>query len=355
MQGIPLRPDYAAAQRAAADLLTRAAIAAGVARFDSSIHPAEYARKTWGNDSRPVQYIVRAASSPAMTTTTGWAAELAHTAQQFIGLLVPESAGADLLGRGIQVRFEGLASVSFPTITQSASGFVGQGKPIPVVQYTTGAGVKLEPHGFKVITTATREMLESGNAEIMMRTNLVEAAALGLDGALFSANAGTADAPAGLLNGIVATTSSTTTPITDAMTADLAKLAGSVARVAGGSSNITFIAAPEQEAFIKTYAPQFGYPVLGSSALAAKTVIAVANNAIVSGYEPLPTIDASREATLHWDTQPSDIVGSGGVVASPVGSLLQTDRIALRMRMPVAWVLRASNAIAFVNNASWPA
>jgi hypothetical protein len=356
MQGIPLRPDYAAAQRAAADLITRAVIAAGIAKFDGKITPIDFARKKWG-DSRTVQYIERAASGPAMTTTTGWAAELSHVAQMFIGLLVPVSAAAAVLNRGLQINFNGLSSISFPSISQSAATFTGQAKPIPVAQFVTGAGAKLESFALKLITVATYEMLASSNAEAMLKAVLIEGAALGLDQALFSANAGTADNPPGLLVGVTATPSSTQTIPTEAMLSDVAKLAGAVARVAGGSSNIIFVAAPEQESFIKSYEPQFAFPLLASSALPNKTVIAVAGNAFITAYGPLPEIDTARETELHMDSAPLAIVppGSPAVMSSPVGSLVQTDRVAFRMRLPVAWALRTSGAIAFVNNASWPA
>jgi len=95
------------------------------------------------------------------------------------------------------------------------------------------------------------------------------------------------------------------------------------------------------------------YPVLSTAALPAKSVVAVAANALVSGFAPLPEIDISRESTLHWETAPAEIVGSGGVIAAPTGSLAQSDRIALRMKMQAAWALRASNAIAFANNVAW--
>src|SRR5262249_8814717 len=157
----------------------------------------------------------------------------------------------------------------------------------------------------------------------------------GLDAALFSANAATADAPAGLLNGVAALTASTASPLSDAMMADLATLGGAISRVA--VNDIMFIAAPEQATSLRLWVENLDYPVLASNRRAAKTVIALAPAALVSGFAPVPEIDASRETTLHWDTQPAEIVSSTGVVAAPTGSLFQGDKVALRMRMPAAW------------------
>jgi hypothetical protein len=181
---------------------------------------------------------------------------------------------------------------------------------------------------------------------------LVEAAALGVDAVLFSANAGTADAPAGLLNGVSPVTASTATVLSDAMAQDLANIGAAVARVAG--KNVAFIAAPEQALAIALFAPMFAYPVLATKALAKGTVIAVATSALVSAFDPVPAIEASREATVHWDdSAPAEIVGSGGAVAQPVGTVFQSDSVLLRMRMLAAWALRSTNAIAFVQNVVW--
>jgi hypothetical protein len=350
---IPLRPDPDANRRAAVTLLVRAAITAAHAVFDKNVHAVDYARKTWGaTEARSVELVTRAASAPAMTTTTGWAAELAHVSTQFIASLTPVSAAAALLSRGLQLRFDGLASISLPTITQGQAGWVGQGKPVPVTQYVTAPGVKLEPHKFGLAAVLTREMVESSNAEAAVRAVLTEGAALGLDTALFSANAGTPDSPPGLLYGVAPTTASTASPLSDAMMADLATLGGAIARVAG--DDIIFVAAPEQATSLRLWVENLDYPVLASKALAAKTVIAIAPAALVSGFAPLPEIIARTDPALHMDTAPAEIVGTGGAVAQPsVISLFQTDRIGLRMLMPAAWALRASNAIAWMNSTAW--
>src|SRR5262249_58139882 len=109
------------------------------------------------------------------------------------------SVGAESLRRGLQVLFNGAGTILLPTIAQGQAGFVGQGKPIPVAQFATAPGVSLTPHKLALISTLTREMIESSNAEAIIRAVLTESAAVGLDAVLFSANAATADAPPGLL------------------------------------------------------------------------------------------------------------------------------------------------------------
>jgi hypothetical protein len=164
---------------------------------------------------------------------------------------------------------------------------------------------------------------------------------------LFSAAAGTTAAPPGLLYNVPPLTAATMTPITDAMTTDLATLAGAVARVAGAS--IIFIAAPEQAIPIAFWSPDFTYPVLTSKALPKGTIIAVASNALVSGFDAVPEIVAARDASLVMDTAPGAI---GTTTQSTIG-LFQSDRVSLKMRMPVAYALRSSSAIAWMQNTTW--
>jgi hypothetical protein len=340
-----LHRNAAAARDDGLRTLSRAAFAFARHVFDPSTSAVDIARRTFAGD-RATELLVRAASSPAMTTTAGWADTFARVENVFLASLVGPSAGADVLGRGLQLRFDGAGSIALPMIAQGQANFVGQGKAIPVVSFTTTAGARLAPNKLALIATLTREMVESSNAEAIVRATLTESAARGLDAALFSANAGTADNPPGLLVGISALPASTASVLSDALMLDLSALAGSVARVAG--DNIVFTMAPEQAVAANLMTERMPYPILASSALPAKTVIAVAANAIVSGFDLVPTIEASRETELVMDTVPGDV----GALSSTM-TMFQGDKIALKMRMEAAWTLRAQNAIAFMQNVAW--
>jgi hypothetical protein len=347
---IPLRADPNAIAEVAAQHLARAALAAANGRL-ARIDPIDYARRTWGVEgSREVgRLLTRAASAPATTTQSGWAAELSHVILQFLGLLVPSSGAANLLNRGLALSFDGAGTISLPTMSIGAASFIGQGKPIPVVQFQTSS-LQLQPRKLALITTLTAEMLASSNAEAITRMALVESASRGLDAALFSSNAATADAPPGLLHGLSPMTPSSTGSTWDDMGLDLAALGGAVARV--GGNQLIFAAAPEQALAIALRMTGFDFPVLASSALPAKTVLCVAANALASAFAPAPEIDASFETIAHMESAaPADIVAGG--MAAPVASVYQTDNIALRMRMTASWTLRAPNAIAFMNATNW--
>jgi hypothetical protein len=331
--------------------LVRSVISAA-GTIDHSRSPQEFARQRWGTEvARSVDYLIRGAVSPATTTTVGWATELAPITLMFLASLRPVSAGADVLARGLQLRFNGAASILLPTITTQAAQFVGEGKPIPIAQFQSASGARLDPRKLALIATLTHEMISSSNAEAIVRACLVESAALGLDAALFSASAGSTDAPAGLLNGVAPMTASTATPFSEAAIADLGMLGGAIARVAG--NNIVFVCAPEQALAVRLHEPLFNYPVLASRALPAKTVIAIAADALVSAFDTTPMISASRDMEAVFDTAPGDVVTAGGVVGAPVASIFQSDRVALKMRLPCGWILRSPSAIAFTNATTW--
>jgi hypothetical protein len=340
---VPLRPDFYAVQDRTISALMRSAIATAHNTYDRAVRIPDYVRRTWGSEAaREVGLMLRAVTVPATTTQSDWAGLFSQVVVTFLSSLVPASAGADLFARGLQLRFEGAGAISLPTMSAGQAAFVGQGQPIPIVAYQTTAGIKLEPHKLALGTTLTYEMLNTPSAEDAVRAALTESAAQGLDSVLFSASAATADAPAGLLNGITATTPSTQTIASEAMVADLATLGGAIARVAG--NNIALVAAPEQAVSINLRLPQLAYDVLASKALAAGSVIAVATNAIVSAFENVPRIEASREVAQASDTTP-------GTQATT--SVFQTDNIALRLILPASWGLRAPGAIAFVTGVTW--
>lgn len=90
--------------------------------------------------------------------------------------------------------------------------------------------------------------------------------------------------------------------------------------------------------------------MFSTSALAAKSVLAVATRALVAALDP-PRIDASQDAVVHEHTS-ADAIG-GGSPANPVRSYFQTDSVSLRLRWPISWARRAPAAAAVVADVTW--
>jgi len=197
-------------------------------------------------------------------------------------------------------------------------------------------------------------MIESSNAEAFVTSALSQSVGLSLDNVLFDANPATSVRPAGLRYNIAALTASAATDPHAAMIQDLTKLAAAVAVIGG---NIVFVAAPARVPAIQlwSYGP-FGYDVLGSPALAANDLIAVASNGLASAVDAVPEIEASRLATLHMEDATPLPIGSTGTpptVAAPARSLWQTDTVGIKIRFNADWALRDSRALSWTTVTGW--
>jgi hypothetical protein len=350
--GIPLRPDAEALAEMAMTNLVRACITTVATKLDPNLDGRAYVRQRWGNEANSVNTVLKAASTPAMTSTTGWAKELATVTSAFLGNLTPFSAGADLLRRTLGLSFNGVGSINLPTVSVPLADFVAEGGPIPVVNGVSSIQAVLSPYKFAVITVLSRETIESGNSEALVRDALLQSTGPSLDRRLFDANAGVANLrPPGLLHNITPLTpaSGTGQGKDDAMKDDLQALLAAVAPVAGNGP-IVLIAAPAQAVTIGLRTLQtFSYAVLTSSQLAAGTVIAVACSAVVSAADAGPAIDTTRAASVQMNDSPSSDLMTGGAVRA----MFQTDCLGLRLRWPITWAVRDPRGIAFMQNVLW--
>jgi hypothetical protein len=335
---IPLRPDRNAVHRAAVNSIFRACVVAGKQAL------GDQGARSGDPDA---QLILKAARSPLSLND---APALLTVGVSFLASLTPLSAGAALLGRGISLTFGNEAAIALPTMGSGEADFVGEGKPIPVKRFDTSVPALLEPYKLAALATLTGEMLRSTNAEAMIRTALSEAAAAGLDKALFSNAAAVADErPPGLLNGI--------TPLTaagagaDAMVSDLSKLASAVAPLSG-NGGIALIASPAQAvAMALRSTRELPWSVFTSASLAPGTVIAVATPTLVSAVSA-PAVDASVQTLIHEETVPLPI-NATGVPATPVRSVFQTDATSIRLRQQISWALRDADGVAYMTGVNW--
>ena len=360
-RGIPLRPDFNALRDRSQRSLVRAAathLLAQVGKTDTSAVLKRY----WPGDRHTENFLsTKAARVPATETDATWAGVLAGSAvYDFISVLGPQSAGAQLLGLGLQLEFPaGVATISVPAMVAaiSGAGFVGEGVPIPVQQGVVTKAT-LTRDKLACIMAFTHEITRHSavNIEALVRASLTKSLGFALDSALLSSSAGDATRPPGLLHNITPLAASTATPPTEALLQDVSDLVGAVSIVAGNGP-IVLVAAPKQAAALNLWSRgDVVYPVLASAALLPKTLVAIAANALVSAADPEPRFDIGSSATLHMDdTSPSDISISGtpAAVAFPVKGMFQTDSWALRMTTEVAWSLRHSAGAAFKENVTW--
>jgi HK97 family phage prohead protease len=319
-------------------------------------------------------WYTRAATAPATMTTVGWAAELAQIQYgEFFDILIPGSIYAPLSGHGFRATLGRFAQLSLPTrtVTPTVSGsFVGEGSPIPVRQAQTAA-VVINLKKMAVIVSYTREIAEHSTPQIegLLRQFIAEDTQVAIDTVLVDANPATAIRPAGLRSGVVGLTATAGGGFA-ALIGDIKQMI-SVLAAANALRTPVWIMHPSQATSISLTATANGvfpfkmeidakmlqgYPTIISSTIPVGTVILLdaADFVTVTGDEP--RFEVSDQATLHFDdTTPLQIStpGAPNVVAAPVRSMFQTDSLALRMIMPMNWIMRRAGVVAWISGVTW--
>lgn len=361
------------------DLIVHAGVIATAAKIWNV--PQDAARmKIYGDDEATKvvhEWFTRAASAPAMTTVTGWAAELVQQVYaDMMALLMPKSIYPRLAAKGLSLSFGRAGKIIVPSRSRTptlAGSFVGEGMAIPVRQ---GAFVSQSytPKKMAVITVWTKEADEHSIPAIegVLREAVQEDTAVAIDSVLLDANPATTIRPSGILNGVAALTPTAGGGL-NAIIGDIKQLAAALTIATFGNVRVpvwlmnptdmlsaslvsaanTGIFPFKDEIARGTLA---NIPIIDSATVPAKTLILDDAADFVSMTGDTMRFEISDQATLHLeDTAPLELVGSGspGTVASPQRSLFQTDSLALRMILPMNWGIRRPGTIAWVNNITW--
>jgi hypothetical protein len=299
--------------------------------------------------------IVRAASSP--TTTATGADLLGHLSGSFLSGLAPQSAAARLFAQCVQLDFSGVYQFSIPLATTSpAPVFVGEGLPFPVAQAVINR-VLIGPVCKMLLAVGIVNELEFctfESAVAIIGRLLSEQATKSLDTVLLDGNAASATRPAGLLNG-VSTLGATSGGGVNALTTDLGLIAKTLAAAGCDPDRAVYLAAPAQATVLRLLAsPTFTNTIIGTAALADKTIVGVDPKAIATGYSGVPTVEVSKETTVQYEnTTPLDIT-TAGVASGTVRSAFQTDTAVLRVRTNCAWgSLVNPGAVQFISSTTW--
>jgi HK97 family phage prohead protease/HK97 family phage major capsid protein len=359
------------------DYLVRGATVTYIARATGK-SPEETRLKIYGDDEGTkaiVEIVTRAASAPAMTTVAGWAQELAQTTYaDLMPLLMPKAILTRLGPKGLTLSFGASGRIVIPTRSRTptiAGSFVGEGMAIPVRQGAFTSQT-LTPKKMAVISTWTREMGDHSVPAIegLIREAIQQDTQVAIDSVLLDANAATTIRPAGLLNGVGATTATAGGGIA-ALVGDITALINAISTSTYGNiRNLVWLANQTDllraSLLTATNTGIFpfrdeirggtlnGIPIIDSATVTAKTLILVdAADFVVVGGEA-PRMEMSDQATLHMeDTTPLDLVASPSTVAAPQRSLFQTDSLALRMVLPLNWTQRRAGTVAWTQNVTW--
>ena len=348
----PLPSDLGLEATRPATYLTRAATA-HLRAFAKKSTPARIAEQMFARDNVTLEILRRSATTPATTSTTGWATELARVAiYDLVQSATSVSAAAELIERGLKLNMDGIAEFRVPGRVVNAAGagmWVAEGAPAPARQLVFNNAAILQPRKLSVLIVFTFEQVTSSNIEEITRQTLEEAVGFALDQKMFSADAASASAPAGLFASVTPITAATGGGTTAMMT-DLSKLLGALAASGGGKSAVVVAAQAQANTLKLTAGPQFNVPIIASTGLAAGTVAVIESASFVSGFSSTPEFRVGDQAAYHAeDTAPADPIMAG----QPVKSLWQTNSIGLKMDLWAAWGLRAAGHAQWLSGATW--
>jgi len=357
MTRVPIKPDFSSLRtHSPATFIHRAASAHLRSFVTGGIAPTDAAKAMFGDDGA-TELVLKAASAPATTTTSGWAQSLAGIAvYDLVQSITSLSAGADVIDRGLKLNMDGIAEARVPgrVLNAAAAGqWVAEGAAAPVRALSFTNAAILRPRRLSVISTYSREMAESSNIEAVVRATLGEAVGLALDAQMFSSTAGDATKPPGLFAG-VSPIAATTGGGTAAMAADIGNLFAALAANSGGKTAVIIAALPQAVKLKLTAGPKFDYDIIASTALPTGTVAVLEIASFVSGFGSTAEFNTTKVGALHMeDTTPADIVSAGGTVAAPVKSLYQIDAIGLKTTLWATWGLRAAGHAQWIQGVTW--
>lgn len=307
----------------------------------------DVAQTIWPNDRELSSLIAaRSASSPAMTTVAGWAAELSQKlVADTVEALGAASAAAEIMQECLLLDWSGHGIISVPAFvaTANTASFVAEGNPVPVHQFTDTAQPIL-PHKVCSISALTREMMESSNAERLIGDALIRSSGLAIDAAFFDSNAASPARPAGIRNGVSTLPPSSNTDSFGVFAEDLSTVIGAVGAVGGnGPFFLVGSAGRIASASVRYLSGDDSIRMIISSNV-GNDLIAIAPQAIAAALSPDPEVETVNAGTLVMDDSAPGAAGTMG----PERSLFQTETLAIKARWPVSWTVRDPRGVAWV-------
>lgn len=350
------------------DLLVRATVVNAIALFTGRAIEKVAGERYPGQEA--VEVMARADATIGTTSVSGWASELMQTSYaSFVDALRGRSIYPELRGRGMALSFDQSGTAYIPSLTAGGANgsFFGEGSPMRVGRITTAA-TTMTPRKMGVIVPFSREAAKRStpSLEALVRDAIVKDTAAILDSHLLDATAEDTVRPAGLLNGVAATASGYGGGDYQAVIEDINALLEPF-DTANASDGIVLIMHPKQArklAMLPGPDGTFGwsdkfmseFTVVRSTHATAGRLIALRASDFITAAGDAPQFEVSNSATVHMeDASPLEIVASGSpdVTAAPVRSFFQTDTMGVRMVMDVAWKMRRSGMVRWINGTTW--
>lgn len=328
---------------------TRAKMAAAIAAKNGNYIAAHDMAKQLGFNDDVVQFTKKA--TLGTTTDIGFAKPLTEPtsyAGEFVELLRNATVFDKLQGyRAVpfNVKIKG-------QLTGGTASWVGEGKAKPLTNPTFGE-VEIKEHKLAAITVYTQELMRRADPaiDLLVRDDLIEAAKTLIDTTFLGAGAGTAETPAGVLNGVEAVQSTGTTAAQ--VEADLMSLIKKFVEANLSTDNSYFLMSETRamqlallrDALGNTYFPGMtltgqrnllGIPVVTSQSVGDKVVLVKMSEILVAEDGGID-VSYSDQATL--------------VDGDTTHNLWQENKFAIRVEKFITWAKRRPIAAAYINYA----
>jgi hypothetical protein len=177
-----MMPDRATFEREQRRSLNRSITARALAEV-SHADAAEVVARAWPHDGKAA-LLAKAAVSPSSTGNYP-----TFSVVKTLAALAPESAAVRLFERAVKIDLDGVSSVTMPyAATWPLSGFIGEGAPAPVAQFTTASETVGPARKILVMAAVSGELANAtaDTAQTIVGNVLAVATSRTLDAALFS-------------------------------------------------------------------------------------------------------------------------------------------------------------------------
>lgn len=348
---------------------------ARIARVKAIAHvehqdPLQIAKAIYPHDEKLVQSLTKAAVPAANTGNATWAGNLVLDSGAYFADFVEYLRARTVVGQ-VSDRLRRLP-FDTPVLVQGSGGAAkwvkeGAAKPLTQWSYTR---TKLAPLKVATIAAATKEMLSraSAAADALIRDELSRAVEAAIDGTFVSAAAAVTDeSPAGILNGVTATTltgDGTVEGIRCDVATMLKALVGNNLSVAGAfwvmpetvaidlSMATNLAGAPAFPGVTPTGGTFAGLPVFTSQYVGANVVMLIKGDEIFLGDEGGIQVSMSDQASLVMDDAPAS--NSTTPTAAQVVSLWQTNSVGFLVERFINFTKRRSQAVVWAT-VNWDA
>ena len=329
---------------------------------------------------RGTSVITKAPTASATTSDSAWAGSLVPLYQRYAGDFLDYLRPMTVVGRLGQGGIPGPTMVPFNVniagqTSGATAGWVGESQAKPV----TRAGFTNVNFGwYKVaaICVLSDELirLSSPSAEALMRSELAKAVVERMDIDFLDPNVSAIPGvrPASITNGVSATNS--TGNDADAVRADVRAAflpfinaninpAGAVwvmstSRALAVSLMYNTLGQRDFPDMTMTGGSFVGIPVIPTEYATADSngddVVLINAPDIWMADDGEVTVDASREASLQMQDNPTiDAANGGAPVAASLVSMFQTNSVAIRAERYVNWAKRRTQAVQIIGNVNW--